>query len=73
MPINKPPSQHFSRLCMSSEYVARRIVDLARHPRCSLVFPWFYRPLFGSNSFSPDFWMESWPPLFPVKVNNLED
>jgi len=46
IPINKPPSQHFSRLRMSSEYVARRIVDLARHPRRSLVLPWFYRPIF---------------------------
>jgi hypothetical protein len=31
---------------MSSEYVARRIVDLARHPRRPLVLPWFYRPIF---------------------------
>jgi hypothetical protein len=46
LPINKPPSQPFSRLRMSSEYVARRIVDLARHPRRSLVLPWFYRPIF---------------------------
>jgi len=35
--------------------------------------PGFIARFFGSNSFSPDFWMESWPPLFPVKVNNLED
>jgi len=55
MPINKPPSQHFSRLCMSSEYVARRIVDLARHPRCSLVFPWFYRPIFWLEFLFPGF------------------
>ena len=46
IPINKPPSQRSSRLRMSSQYVARRIVDLARHPRRSLVLPWFYRPLF---------------------------
>jgi len=33
----------------------------------------FIARFFGSDSFSPDFLMEFWPPLFPVKENNLED
>jgi len=28
---------------MSSEYVARRVVDVAKHPRRSLVIPWWFR------------------------------
>jgi hypothetical protein len=30
----------------ANPYPPRRIVDLARHPRRSLVLPWFYRPIF---------------------------
>jgi short-subunit dehydrogenase len=30
-------------LRMTSEYVARRVVDVARHPRRSLVIPWWFR------------------------------
>jgi short-subunit dehydrogenase len=30
-------------LRMTSEYVARRVVDLAKHPRRSLVIPWWFR------------------------------
>ena len=28
---------------MTSEYVARRVVDVAKHPRRSLVIPWWFR------------------------------
>jgi len=30
---------------MTSEYVARRVVQVARHPRRSLVLPWWFVPL----------------------------
>ena len=30
---------------MSSEYVARRVVGLARHPRRVLIIPWWFRPI----------------------------
>jgi short-subunit dehydrogenase len=38
---------------MTSEYVARRIVDLARHPRRMLVIPWWFRPLIGLDMLFP--------------------
>jgi uncharacterized protein len=38
---------------MTSEYVAGRIVDLARHPRRMLVIPWYYRILHGIDSLFP--------------------
>jgi short-subunit dehydrogenase len=28
---------------MTSEYVAKRVVDVAKHPRRSLIIPWWYR------------------------------
>ncbi len=30
---------------MTSEYVARQVVNLAKHPRASLVIPWWFRPV----------------------------
>jgi short-subunit dehydrogenase len=33
----------FINVRMSSEYVARRVVDVAKHPRRSLVIPWWFR------------------------------
>ena len=30
---------------MTSEYVARQVVGLAKHPRRSLVIPWWFRPV----------------------------
>ena len=38
---------------MSSEYVARRTVDLARHPRRTLILPWWFRPLIGFDTLFP--------------------
>jgi uncharacterized protein len=40
-------------LYMSSEYVARRTVHLARHPRRTLVIPWWYRLLVGFDMLFP--------------------
>jgi len=33
----------FIDLRMTSEYVARRVVDVAKHPRRSLIIPWWFR------------------------------
>jgi NADP-dependent 3-hydroxy acid dehydrogenase YdfG len=38
---------------MTSEYVAGRIVDLARHPRRLLVIPWWFRPVIGLDTLLP--------------------
>jgi NADP-dependent 3-hydroxy acid dehydrogenase YdfG len=38
---------------MTSEYVARRIVGLALHPRRMLVIPWYYHILHGIDSLFP--------------------
>jgi len=34
-------------LNMSSEYVARQVVRLAKHPRRTVILPWWYVPLIG--------------------------
>jgi NADP-dependent 3-hydroxy acid dehydrogenase YdfG len=38
---------------MPSAYVARRTVDLARHPRRTLVIPWYYRIFIGFDTLFP--------------------
>ena len=45
----KPPSW----LYMSSAYVARQTVNLARHPRRSLVIPWWFGPLIAIDTLFP--------------------
>jgi uncharacterized protein len=45
----KPPDW----LSMSSEYVARRTIQLAKHPRSSLVLPWYYRLVSAFESLFP--------------------
>jgi len=40
-------------LYMTSEYVARRIVGLAKHPRRMLVIPWYYRVIIGFDTLFP--------------------
>ena len=40
-------------LYMTPEYVARRTVDLARHPRRSLVLPWWFRPVIALDTLFP--------------------
>jgi short-subunit dehydrogenase len=44
-------------LHMTSEYVARRVVDVARHPQRSLVIPWWFRVVTTFDT------------LFPVAVD----
>jgi len=38
---------------MTSEYVARRVVGLAKHPRRSLVLPWWFRPVIAFDTAFP--------------------
>ena len=38
---------------MTSDYVARRTVGLARHPRRALVIPWWFRPLITIDTLFP--------------------
>jgi short-subunit dehydrogenase len=45
----KPPSW----LSMTSEYVARRTVGLAKHPQRKLVIPWYYRIFIGVDTLFP--------------------
>jgi short-subunit dehydrogenase len=40
-------------LYMPSEYVARRTVGLARHPRRTLILPWWFRPVIGFDTLFP--------------------
>ena len=38
---------------MSSIYVARKIVDAAKHPRRTVIVPWWYRLVFWIDSVAP--------------------
>ena len=38
---------------MTSEYVARRTVDLAKHPRRSIILPWWFRPILAFDALFP--------------------
>ena len=56
---------------MTSEYVARRVVDVARHPRRSLVIPWWFRVITTFDTLFPVAvdWILS---LFAKRNHNLE-
>jgi short-subunit dehydrogenase len=47
-----------SRLSMTSDYVARRVVGLARRPRRSLVIPWWYQIVSFLEAACP--WLIDW-------------
>jgi hypothetical protein len=38
---------------MSSAYVARRTVALAKRPRRALIIPWWFPPIIGFDSLFP--------------------
>jgi len=40
-------------ISLSAEYVARRTVGLAKHPRRTLIIPWWFRPLIGIDMLFP--------------------
>jgi hypothetical protein len=41
------------RVHMTSKYVARRVVDVAKHPRRSLIIPWWFRIIFVFDTLFP--------------------
>jgi NADP-dependent 3-hydroxy acid dehydrogenase YdfG len=43
---------------MTSEYVARRVVDVAKHPRRRLIIPWWYIPAIWADDRLP--WLVDW-------------
>jgi uncharacterized protein len=43
----------FKGLSMTSEYVARRVVKLAKHPRRVVIIPWWYRAIIGFDTLFP--------------------
>ncbi len=45
-------------LSLSSEYVARCVVNLAEHPRRSLIIPWWFRVVVGFDTLFP--WVVDW-------------
>jgi len=45
-------------ISLTSEYVARRVVGLARHPRRSLVIPWWFHIVIGFDTLFP--WVVDW-------------
>jgi len=38
---------------MTSDYVARRVIEVAKHPRRALVIPWWFRPLIAFDTLFP--------------------
>ena len=58
---------------MTSEYVARRTVGLARHPRRALVIPWYYRVAIAFDTLFPGLvdWMLKI--IFVKRFHKLEE
>ena len=46
-------SKTSSLIRMTSEYVARKVVDAAKHPRLAVVLPWWYHFAFWLNFVAP--------------------
>jgi len=55
--VGKNPARkslnRFKGLAMTSEYVARRVVRLAKSPRRVLIIPWWYNVVIGFDIFAP--------------------
>ncbi|RPH60638.1 MAG: SDR family NAD(P)-dependent oxidoreductase [Chloroflexi bacterium] len=43
---------------MSSEYVAKKVVEVAKHPRRRLIIPWWFRPAIWADNQMP--WLVDW-------------
>jgi len=56
---------------LSSEKVARRVVQLAMHPRRSVVMPWWYRIIFVLDTLFPV--LIDWMMYFFVKMKHKPD
>ncbi len=49
----KKTFNRFKGLSMTSEYVARRVVNLAKSPRRVVIIPWWYNIVIGLDIFTP--------------------
>lgn len=56
-PMKRSPLRKYFR-SMSSEYVAQRVLDLARRPRRALIIPWYYRIAILADWHMP--WLVDW-------------
>ena len=45
-------------MLMSPEYVAKKVVDTARHPQRVVIIPWWYHPVFWVDYYAP--WLVDW-------------
>jgi hypothetical protein len=52
-PTSKTVFQKTSMLNMTSEHVARKVVGLAKHPRATLILPWWYVPILAFEHLFP--------------------
>ena len=43
---------------MSAEYVAQKVVDAARHPRRTVILPWWFHLVFWADYYAP--WLVDW-------------
>jgi short-subunit dehydrogenase len=60
------------RVHMTSKYVARRVVDVAKHPRRSLIIPWWFRIVFIIDTLFPV--LMDWIYFYFVrKYHNLDE
>jgi NADP-dependent 3-hydroxy acid dehydrogenase YdfG len=61
----KSQAGKFSSLThMTSAYVARRVVEVAKHPRRRLIIPWWFAPAIWSEERIP--WLVDWVVSFSV-------
>lgn len=63
----------FQGLSMTSEYVAERVVDLVKHPRRTLIIPWWFRIVVGFDTLFP--WAVDWiiKTFFTRRFHKLEE
>lgn len=47
-----------ARTAMTGAYVAGKVVDAARHPRRTVILPWWYHFLFWADYYAP--WLVDW-------------
>jgi len=52
------PNRFASLTHMTSEYVARRVVEVAKHPRRRLIIPWWFQIAFWADDRLP--WLVDW-------------
>lgn len=56
-PMRKSPLRRYFR-SMTSEEVAERVVELAKHPRRAVIMPWYYKIAIWADWYMP--WLVDW-------------